>query len=927
MKKFLLKASMALSCLFMAATAGAVETYLSTEGWIITPCSEIDEQNGSGYAVKMIDGDINTYWHSNWSNDTSESNYHFFTIDLGQANDIDGFDYWRRQNNTNGEFYTGKVYVSNEPFSVADHNAVKTFCDNDANTANGTFSFSYGTDTDPNGVRRCAFTETANGRYVLVVITDSGANNVGKHACCGEFKLYADVEGITAEDLWTQTLNADKVALAEKMQLLKSLIDNAEMPSAAMPEDLTVENAANKAAEVNTAISNYLNQFNGKQITIASTRRTNKPYLTAIPTGAGVKMNTQAEITPDAVWDIVMQDAGFKLYSRTTGNYITNGTGVYFPAENGTGIALAFGDGKYGLNVDGASNDLTTWGAGYDGSRWNIALAAYSYPDPEVSTAEAPKYYRIVSARWMNSKASPCFAVNGENQAGSGVGEQVSRAKAAIPGIYWRVESVGEDGGVKLVNLTGYELTYSGQNAVTMAEAGSTIYLHKQSGGQFAGLEGGYAIASSNEVSKEYPNTGGNCLDADPNGSSKICWNPSRENRGHGDNGSLWYFILASESEVANATAAYIEAVKSVFADPLEDESLRAFLGEDVYNDLYANMLEVMPEVDMTTIAGINAAKYADYTAATTSVQSAVMAKFAESVKDQIFMVRNRNTSYTNCFMTKGVFEDYDAVTPAESASNLAALWAFDVQDGDTIKLRNVQSGLYVDIKEEKNKAQPLTEAGFEYVVNYNPQVPGFNFVAKGKDSINGIHQSDNEKLCRWYTKNGNNGIPGSHWEIIALEECPVDLQLSSASGHVMTFGGMTVNAHESAADLRITVTKRPAETEGDEVAPASLEPDTEGVYTISAADIEGGEVSLSGLSEGIYDVVVPAGMFVDSNGMILGAYSDSFSVSADGTTTGIEEVVVAAPVQQGIYDLQGRKLSAPVKGINIINGKKVLVK
>ncbi len=42
---------------------------------------------------------------------------------------------------------------------------------------------------------------------------------------------------------------------------------------------------------------------------------------------------------------------------------------------------------------------------------------------------------------------------------------------------------------------------------------------------------------------------------------------------------------------------------------------------------------------------------------------------------------------------------------------------------------------------------------------------------------------------------------------------------------------------------------------------------------------------------------------------------------------TSIEEIEVANPAVQGIYDLQGRKLSAPVKGINIINGKKVLVK
>ena len=47
--------------------------------------------------------------------------------------------------------------------------------------------------------------------------------------------------------------------------------------------------------------------------------------------------------------------------------------------------------------------------------------------------------------------------------------------------------------------------------------------------------------------------------------------------------------------------------------------------------------------------------------------------------------------------------------------------------------------------------------------------------------------------------------------------------------------------------------------------------------------------------------------------------------VNEDGT--GIEEITVESDKVQGIYDLQGRRLSAPVKGINIINGKKVLVK
>ncbi len=50
--------------------------------------------------------------------------------------------------------------------------------------------------------------------------------------------------------------------------------------------------------------------------------------------------------------------------------------------------------------------------------------------------------------------------------------------------------------------------------------------------------------------------------------------------------------------------------------------------------------------------------------------------------------------------------------------------------------------------------------------------------------------------------------------------------------------------------------------------------------------------------------------------------------VEPEPDDSSITEVGAAttAPAQ-GIYDLQGRRLSAPVKGINIINGRKVLVK
>lgn len=48
----------------------------------------------------------------------------------------------------------------------------------------------------------------------------------------------------------------------------------------------------------------------------------------------------------------------------------------------------------------------------------------------------------------------------------------------------------------------------------------------------------------------------------------------------------------------------------------------------------------------------------------------------------------------------------------------------------------------------------------------------------------------------------------------------------------------------------------------------------------------------------------------------------------AKGGATGIKTVkTVTAPVREGIYSLSGQRLSHPVKGINIINGKKVVIR
>ena len=54
----------------------------------------------------------------------------------------------------------------------------------------------------------------------------------------------------------------------------------------------------------------------------------------------------------------------------------------------------------------------------------------------------------------------------------------------------------------------------------------------------------------------------------------------------------------------------------------------------------------------------------------------------------------------------------------------------------------------------------------------------------------------------------------------------------------------------------------------------------------------------------------------------------EAYVVSINGTTTGIEEVTTDSDASDTpVYNLRGQRLTAPQKGINIIGGKKLVVK
>lgn len=71
------------------------------EGCTVYSTSSEETSRADMGKEKAADGDINTYWHTNWYDDNT-SHPHFIAIDLGQERDLVGFSYQGRQTGTTG---------------------------------------------------------------------------------------------------------------------------------------------------------------------------------------------------------------------------------------------------------------------------------------------------------------------------------------------------------------------------------------------------------------------------------------------------------------------------------------------------------------------------------------------------------------------------------------------------------------------------------------------------------------------------------------------------------------------------------------------------------------------------------------------------------------------------------------------------------
>lgn len=190
MKKITFMLSLLMSMGAMTTSAQV----LPRTGWTITTSSECDD-SGYGHAAAIIDGNNNSFWHSNWggynaSGDTSKRMPQFFQVDLGSEQEFQTIGYMpRTQLDANGVVKGYKLYVSNSPFETVSGSktAAQIVSALGDPAMEGTFSYDGETSAS---LKTATATSALKGRYVLFVVTDAVTKEAPNcYATCAEFYL------------------------------------------------------------------------------------------------------------------------------------------------------------------------------------------------------------------------------------------------------------------------------------------------------------------------------------------------------------------------------------------------------------------------------------------------------------------------------------------------------------------------------------------------------------------------------------------------------------------------------------------------------------------------------------------------------------------------------------------------------------------
>lgn len=147
-------------------------------GWAVSADSE-ETAGENGAAANAIDGDLNTFWHTQWSAGSSQLP-HSFVVNLGAARSVGGFKYRPRAGGGNGTIAAWRFYTS-----VDGVNWVLA--------AQGDFSDS----GDPAVEKTVRFTASGGNRAPILTPIDNQSNSVGQGVSFALIASDADADVIT----------------------------------------------------------------------------------------------------------------------------------------------------------------------------------------------------------------------------------------------------------------------------------------------------------------------------------------------------------------------------------------------------------------------------------------------------------------------------------------------------------------------------------------------------------------------------------------------------------------------------------------------------------------------------------------------------------------------------------------------------------
>lgn len=147
-----------------------------------TACSQYSNsiaEGVDGAAGSVLDGNINTWWHSNWASDIpsslTDSDHHWLKVEFAEAHNLAKIVFTPRQNSQNGRPTVYNLYIINEDGSE-------------------TLAIENGTMENSTAAKTITLDEPALAYGIKIKYVEAIGDSVGIHGTCAELDFYEKVQ-------------------------------------------------------------------------------------------------------------------------------------------------------------------------------------------------------------------------------------------------------------------------------------------------------------------------------------------------------------------------------------------------------------------------------------------------------------------------------------------------------------------------------------------------------------------------------------------------------------------------------------------------------------------------------------------------------------------------------------------------------------